>query len=223
MAGLLVAVGRPFLPVPTDELEDADAGRTPSIGGLETVPVLVALAMFEETAGRAVRPAAVVEVVAADRGVRPPGAIDCLGRPAAAVDGEGADDVLAAEVAVLAASRLAAVGPDARTEAVEAWTFAGRAALGASEERTGGLETVGLAGDADVVVCLAAALEAVEAVEAVAPSGLRAVPVVKGVRAAGTPLRVAAALVRKARLGWRERFLEWRFALDFLSFAVPLG
>lgn len=199
MAGLLVAVGRPFLPVPTDELE---AGRTPPIGGLETVPALAALAVVEAPAGRAVRPAAVVEVVAADRGVRPPGVIDCLGRPAAAVDGEGADDVLAAEVAVLAASRLAAEGPDARTEAVEAWTFAGRAALGASEERTGGLETVDSAVDAEVVACLVAA------VEAVVPRGLRAVPVVKGVRAAGTPLRLAAALVVEPGLDGGRGFLN---------------
>jgi len=95
---LLTADDVPFLPAPTEEVEEAEAGRTPPIGGL-LIPNDTAAAFVRDlpaavdvAAGRAIRPAAgplamrpaaVVLLVALDGAVRPAAsdAIDGLGRP----------------------------------------------------------------------------------------------------------------------------------------------
>lgn len=108
-----------LLPAPTEEVEEAEAGRTPSIGGLalpEAEPLERGVLVADEVAvGRvrrpavplAIRPAAVVLVPVATEGAgRPaaPGAIDCLERAEAVFDG-GAADLLIAEVAEVEAVR----------------------------------------------------------------------------------------------------------------------
>lgn len=195
VAGLLPG-GEEVSLVPVVELDDAEAGLTPSTGSRAAVaPARDALDTEDAAPGRVTRPTVVlpmrpaavaVLVVALDGAVRlvAPGAMEGLDRPEAVVDDEALD--LAAEAAEEEAKRLPAASPVDRAEAVVACALAERAADGARDARTAGLLTDavdGLLGDAILEA------EGALPVVVVVPRGRRAVVPARGVRAvvAGPP------------------------------------